>query len=65
VIGFADVLDEPAREERRQRQLGVHDQLDAVSRRLVQQGEHPLDDVLASVVALHRPELRCGHGENS
>ena len=30
VVGLGDVVDEPAREERRQRQLGVHDELDAV-----------------------------------
>ena len=65
VVGLADVVDEPPREERRQRELGVHDQLGAVLRGLAEQVEHPLHDVLAGVIALHRPELRGSDGEHS
>ena len=49
VVGLGDVVDEPPREERRQRQLGVHDQLDAVGVRVAQQHEQPLDHLGAGV----------------
>ena len=71
VVGLGDVVDEPAREERRERQLRVHDELDAVLVRLVQQREQPLDDLLAGVVALDRARAgrrrrsRCGHSSLS
>ena len=65
VVGLADVVDEPAREERGQRQLRVDDELDAVMSRLAQQLEHATDDLLAAVIALHRPELRGSNREHS
>ena len=65
VVGFGDVVDEPTREERRQRQLRIDDELDPMPCRLVQQIDHPCDHLLAAVIALDRPELRRSDGENS
>ena len=65
VVGFGDVVDEPAREERRQRQLRVDDEFDTVLRCLMQQRDHPRNHLVAAVVALNRPELRGCDGENS
>ena len=57
MVELGDVVDEPAREERRQRQLGEHDEVAAPLGGLAQQREQPLDDVLAGVGPLDRPEL--------
>ena len=65
VVGLGDVVDEPAREERRQRELRIDDQFHAVFRGLVEQRDHPGDDLLARVIALNGPELRSGNGEDS
>ena len=71
VVELGDVGDEPAGEERRQRQLGEHDEVAAPVGRLGQQREHPLDDVLAGVGSLDRTELgrtdgqqASGHGDH-
>ncbi len=65
VIGLGDVVDEPAREERRECQLRVHHQLDTVLRGLVEERDHSCHDLLSSVVALNRTELRGSDGEHS
>ena len=65
MIGLGDVVDEPAREERRQRQFREDHQLDAMRCRLAKELEHPSHDLLAAVVALHGPELRGSDGEHS
>src|SRR5207249_3426411 len=59
------ILHPPARKERRQRELGEHDQLRAARLRLVQQREQALDDVGATVGALDRPELCRGHDHDA
>ena len=64
VVELGDVVDEPAREERRQRQLGEHDEVAAPVGRLGQQREQPLDDVLAGVGALDRAELGRTDGQH-
>ena len=58
VVELGDVLDEPPREERRQRQLREHDELATPLVSLDEQRQQPLDDVLAGVVASDRTELR-------
>ena len=65
VVGFGDVVDEPPREERRQRQLRIDHELDAMVRGFAEQLDHPADDLLAAVITLHRPELRGSNGERS
>ena len=65
MVGFSNVVDEPAGEECRQREFWIHDQFDTVLRGLMQERDHPLHNLFAAVVALHRPELGGGNSENS
>ena len=55
---LVEVGTDPLREVRRQRHLRIHDQLDAVARRRVEERQHPLDDRLARRPVLIRPHLR-------
>jgi hypothetical protein len=57
VVDLGDVGHEPPREERRQRQLGIHHEVAVGVGRLVEQIEQPYDHLLASVLALDRPQL--------
>jgi hypothetical protein len=65
VVGVGDVVDEPAREERRERQLGKHHQLDPVAMRVAQQCQQSLDDLGARVVAIDRAQLGCGDRQDA
>ena len=65
VIGLGDVVDEPAREERREGELRVHHQLDAVLSRLMYEGDHSGHDLLTGVIALNGAELRGGDRDDS
>ena len=65
LIRLGDVVDEPTGEEGGQGELRVDHQLDAVPGRVVEQIDHTGNDLLAGVVALHRPELRRSDGEHS
>ena len=57
MVGLGDVVDEPSREERRQRQLRIHDQIAAGVGRLVKEVQQTHDHLLASVLELDRPQL--------
>ena len=59
------VLEVPAREERRERELGIDDELGSERVRVVQQGEQPVDDIGPGVVALHRSHLCSSDGDGS
>jgi hypothetical protein len=58
VVGLGDVVDEPAREERGERELGVDDEVTPLVGALVQQRDQPLDHLLTCVLPLDRPHLR-------
>ena len=57
-IDFRLVRHPPARKERRERELGEHDQLAAHALGLAQMSDHALDHVAARVAALDGAHLR-------
>lgn len=63
VVGLTDVVDEPAREERRERELGIHHQLGSHRMRLVQHRDEAGHHLLTSVLLLHGPHLGGSDGE--
>ena len=65
VVGLGDVVDEPAWEERRQRQLRVDHELDAMLERLAAAARASAPRPAAGVIALNGAELRSSDRENS
>jgi hypothetical protein len=65
MVELGDVVDEPPGEERRQAQLGVHDQVAPAVVALLEQGEQPLDHVLARIGPLDRAELSGADGDDA
>jgi hypothetical protein len=57
VVELGDVVDEPAGEERRQRQLGEHDELAATLVAGAQKHPQPFHYIAARMITLDRPEL--------
>ena len=65
VVGGRDVVDEPAREERRQCEFGEDDERDAKIRRTIQQRTEPRYGIGASMFALDGPHLRGGNSHDT
>src|SRR6266700_5043309 len=59
------VLDEPSREERRERQFGIYNQARAARRRGFQELQHPAKRVFSRISLLRRPHLSGGGAENT
>ena len=65
VVDRGDVVDEPTGEERRECEFGEHHQIAPLARRLLEEHDHPLDDVGSGVGELDRAELGAGDGDDA
>jgi hypothetical protein len=63
-VDVALVLEEPAREEGGERQLGIDDKVAAHSLRLPHQRDQPRHDLGSGLAARDRPKLRRAHGDD-